>query len=103
MPVAPAICRNLRSLALVLALGLVSSARAVLPLDPPENFFTNLASRLLQQQLSLPFDQIQIAPTNQYSSAVHRVFQVTANIYDAMSTNDSPSVFRPLFLTTDSG
>ena len=47
--------------------------------------------------------EIQIAPTNQYDSAVHRLFQVTANIYDATSTNLYPTVFRPLFETRSNG
>ncbi|HEY1661483.1 MAG TPA: hypothetical protein VGI03_03625 [Verrucomicrobiae bacterium] len=41
--------------------------------------------------------QIEIYPTNQYTPAVHRLLQVTANIYDATSTNHFPAVFRPLF------
>ncbi len=32
-----------------------------------------------------------------YSSSVQRLLQVTANIYDATSTNACPSVFRPTF------
>ena len=41
--------------------------------------------------------QIEIYPTNQYTPAVNRLLQVTANIYDATTTNFYPSVFRPLF------
>src|SRR5436190_3033627 len=76
---------------------------ATLPLQPPEAFFTNVAERLLQQQLGLRLTEIQITPTNQYSAAVHRIFQVTANVYDATSTNPYPSVFRPLFETRSNG
>jgi hypothetical protein len=47
--------------------------------------------------------KVQIAPTNQYDSAVHRIFQVVANIYDAASTNEFASVFRPLFTTNVTG
>jgi hypothetical protein len=78
-------------------------ASAALTLEPPEVFFTNVADRLLQQQLGLRLTDVQIAPTNQYNSAVHRIFQVTANIYDATTTNDSPAVFRPLFNVTSNG
>lgn len=67
----------------------------------PLNFFTNVASRLLSSQLNLNLTCIQIYPTNQYTPAVHRLLQVTANIYDATTTNYYPSVFRPLFWKTN--
>lgn len=35
---------------------------AALPLDPPESFFTNVADRLLQQQLGMRLGEVQIAP-----------------------------------------
>ncbi|HEX4343655.1 MAG TPA: hypothetical protein VH255_09700, partial [Verrucomicrobiae bacterium] len=35
-----------------------------------------------------------------YSSAVQRILQLAANIYDATTTNFYPSVFRPLFTQT---
>src|SRR5436305_7398353 len=87
----------------ILLLFVCTRAIAALSLDPPENFFTNVADRLLQQQLGMRLTEIQIAPTNRYDAAVHRIFQVTANIYDATSTNDFPSVFRPLFETRSNG
>jgi len=71
--------------------------------DSPVGFFTNLASRLLQSELNLNLTRIQIWPTNQYTPAVHRLLQVTANIYDATTNrfNDDyphlPTVFRPRF------
>jgi hypothetical protein len=77
-------------------------------LDSPIGFFTNVANRLLQSQLNLSLNRIQLYPTNQYTPALHRFLQVTANLYDA-TTNRTltdypylPSVFRPLF-TNDSG
>jgi hypothetical protein len=82
---------------------LASLARAALPLNPPEAFFTNLAEKLLQQQMGLRMADIRVSPTNEYSAAVHRIFQVTANIYDAMNTNAYPAVFRPLFTTNAEG
>ncbi len=39
--------------------------------------------------------QIEIYPTNQYTPAVQRLLQVAANVYDATTTNQYPSVFRP--------
>lgn len=68
----------------------------------PAGFFTNLASRLLQSELNVPLERIPLYPTNQYTPAVHRLLQVTANLYDA-TTNvvpalpHLPSVFRPVF------
>jgi hypothetical protein len=63
----------------------------------PIDFFTNVASRALSQELNLNLTQIQIYPTNQYTPAVHRLLQVAANVYDATTTNLYPSVFRPVF------
>jgi hypothetical protein len=74
----------------------------------PVQFFTNLASRLLQSDLNLELTRIQIWPTNQYTPAVHRLLQVTANIYDTTTNRFGddfaylPTVFRPLF-TNDCG
>lgn len=79
------------------------SLPAVGPLDPSGNFFSKLAGRLLRQQLGVELTQIQIAPTNQYDSAMHRLLQVSANVYDATSTNEFPSIFRPLFEPRSNG
>src|SRR5436190_7886084 len=100
--------RNIHRLAwtvIILSLGflVLCPARAAVPLNPPETFFTNIADRLLQQQLGLRLSAVQIAPSNQYDAAVHRIFQVTANIYDATTTNAFPTVFRPLFETRSNG
>ncbi len=84
-------------------LGIVRPAAATPQLNPacPLNFFTNVASRLLSSQLKVNLNHIQIYPTNQYTPAVHRLLQVTANILDATTTNYYPSVFRPLFWKTN--
>lgn len=66
-------------------------------LGDPVGFFTNVASRLLSSELNLDLTRIQVYPTKQYTPAVHRLLQVTANVYDATTTNPYPSVFRPLF------
>ncbi len=63
----------------------------------PDCFFTMVASRLLASEMNVNLSQIEIYPINQYTPAVHRLLQVTANIYDATSTNYFPTVFRPLF------
>jgi hypothetical protein len=92
----------LAGITIVLLCTLLKS-NAALPLDPPESFFTNVADRLLQQQLGMRIGEVQVAPTNHYSAAVHRIFQVAANIYDATSTNELPAVFKPLFDTRANG
>jgi hypothetical protein len=78
-------------------------------------FFTNVAERIFLAQSnefnpfpgtnSLPIRsmmEIPIFPTNQYSTAIHRILQEAANIFDATSTNIYPSVFRPMFGTKGS-
>jgi hypothetical protein len=87
----------------IILFGMIVRTAAALPLQPAEAFFTNVADRLLQQQLGVRLTEIQIAPSNEYSAAVDRLFQVTANIYDATSTNLYPTVFRPLFETRSNG
>jgi hypothetical protein len=70
-------------------------------------FFTNVAERIFLAQ-SNEFNpstnfvirsmvEIPVYPTNRYSSGIHRILQLAANIYDAANTNLYPSVFRPLF------
>jgi hypothetical protein len=77
-------------------------------LESPIGFFTNVASRLLRSELGVDLNRIQIYPTNQYTPSVHRLLQVTANVYDAATNRPIsdypflPSVFRPLF-TNDGG
>lgn len=100
------LARNCRSTVLLLVCALMALARtaaASSPLNPacPPNFFTNVASRLLSSQLNVNLNHIQIYPTNEYTPAVHRLLQVTANILDATTTNYYTSVFRPLFWKTN--
>jgi hypothetical protein len=91
---------------LLSVLALMTMARVSVASPPintscPAGFFTNVASRLLSSQLNVNLARIQIYPTNQYTPAVHRLLQVTANIFDATTTNFYPSVFRPLFWKTN--
>lgn len=67
----------------------------------PNVFFNTVAARLLSSELNMDLSAIPIYPTNQYTPAVHRLLQVTANIYDCTTTNYYPSVFRPLFWKTN--
>ena len=70
----------------------------------PLGFFTNVSSRLLQSEFGLSLNRIQIYPTNQYTPAVHRLLQVTANLWETTTNapDGLPTVFRPLF-TNDNG
>ena len=65
--------------------------------DNPTEFFTNIASRLLTSELNLDLARIQIYPTSQYTPAVHRLLQITVNLYDSTTNNLYPTVFRPYF------
>lgn len=78
-------------------------AAAQLSTTNPVSFFTNLSSRFLQAEFGLNLNQIQIYPTNQYTPAVHRLLQVTANLWETTtdSTNNLPTVFRPRFAVTN--
>ena len=88
---------------------LLAHAGPLVNTDSPIGFFTNVANRLLQSQLGLSLDHIQVFPTNQYTPAVHRLLQVTANLYDATTNRQDtdypylPSVFRPVFANQNSG
>lgn len=102
-------CGWLPGLLLVL-LCLRAQAGPLVTTESPIGFFTNIASRLLSAQMGLDLNHIQVYPTNQYTPAVHRVLQVTANLYDA-ATNQPfasdypflPTVFRPLFRQDTNG
>jgi hypothetical protein len=95
----------------------------------PIQFFTNVAPRLLTNYFGIPAKvnggtnlvcygpngalqfNIEIYPTNYYTPAVHRLLQLTANLYDATTNNGHlinglagypleprfPTVFRPIF------
>ena len=97
-------CLKISFCGLVL-LAFVETTQATPPIatDSPIGFFTNVAARLLSTEINLDLNHIQVYPTNQYTPAVHRLLQVTANIYDGTSTNYYPSVFRPLFSRDASG
>ncbi|MCX6926760.1 MAG: hypothetical protein NT154_26680 [Verrucomicrobia bacterium] len=88
--------------------GLAVHADPLVTTDSPIGFFTNVAARLLQSHLNLSLNRIQLYPTNQYTPSVHRLLQVTANLYDALTNRTItdypyvPSVFRPMF-TNDGG
>lgn len=94
---------RLRVLLCGLALAFIAGKAEATPQATPDPncFFTTVASRLLSEEMGMKLSCIQIYPTNQYTPAVHRLLQVTANIYDCTTTNYYPSVFRPLFWKTN--
>src|SRR5262245_49861117 len=72
-----------------------------LDLGNPTSFFTNVASRFLAD-MNVDLNHIQIYPTNEYTPAVHRLLQLSANLYDATTNRfidggptNYPTVFRP--------
>jgi hypothetical protein len=89
-------------------MAMTATAAPIINNENPVCFFTNVASRLLSTELNVNLTRIEIYPTNQFTPAVHRLLQVTANIYDAStnryydlvpSTNmiALPTVFQPVF------
>ncbi len=94
----------------LLLAGLSADAGPLISTDSPIGFFTNVANRLLQSQLGLSLNHIPVYPTNQYTPAVHRLLQLTANLYDATTNRADlspypylPTVFRPVFTQDTSG
>jgi hypothetical protein len=69
-------------------------------------FFMEVGDRLIREYTNDYFftiTNIMIYPTNLYSVELHRLLQMTANIYDATRNDvgmypDLPTVFRPLFV-----
>jgi hypothetical protein len=85
-------------------------ATPCLKTNSPSDCFNNLASHLLSAELNLDLAGIQVYPTNQYTPAVHRLLQLTANLYDSTTNRADlsgypylPSVFRPLFRRDNGG
>ncbi len=71
-------------------------------------FFENAADRLLRDPNLAPVPGLSITnipiwpPTNNfYTPAVHRLLQVTANIFDATAADPFPSLFRPIFTVSN--
>lgn len=79
----------------------------------PTNFFRAAANRLLRDRgYNFGITNIPIYPTNFYTSGVHQMLQVAANIYDSTTNRVTlsngqypyfPTVFRPLFSRDNTG
>ncbi len=69
----------------------------------PARFVEIAGDRILQNQFNLQMTNIMIWPTNNYNAAVHRAFQLAANIYDSTTNRVvlnpdepfAPTVLRP--------
>jgi hypothetical protein len=62
-----------------------------------ETFFLRTSDALLHRQFGKRLAEVQVSPTNEVTAPIFRIFQLTANLWDATRTNDLPSIFRPLF------
>jgi len=93
--------RRIWLLALCAWLAMFSSASAGTMLDTgdPVGFFTTVADKMLQSTFSFGVTNIPVETNGifVYSPAVQRLLQLSANLYDATTTNFYPTVFRPVF------
>jgi len=76
-----------------------ASARNNLDASNPLGFFTTVADKLLRSTFNFGVTNIPVYSNGVcvYSPAIQRMLQLSANIYDATTTNFYPSVFRPIF------
>jgi len=75
--------RCLPTLALLLSLSLGAHRNPPVNRHSALHSFTHLVTRLLEDQLDLQLGGIQVYPTNQYTPAVHRILQVSANLHES--------------------
>jgi len=74
--------------------------------ETPEQFFEIVAGSLLKEELKVDLHHIPVYPTNGYSPEVHRLLQVTANLFDSTTNRGDaypyfPTCFRPRFGTNE--
>ena len=87
----------------------VNAVGQVLTNWSPIAFFTNVADRLIRDAVKgtnrfagrlipngFSITNIPVYPTNHYTPALHRLLQLSANLYEATRPNPRPVVFRPL-------
>lgn len=110
LPVLPRtakICRCVRLLGICFWLAIINNATAGTAIDAadPVGFFTTVADKLLRNNFSFGVTNIPVATNGVfvYSPAVQRLLQLSANLYDATTTNFYPTVFRPMFNRDNSG
>jgi hypothetical protein len=82
-----------------------ASAATTLNVADPVSFFTTIADKALRSTFSFGISNIPVQSNGVfvYSPAVQRLLQLSANVYDATTTNFYPIVFRPVFNRGSSG
>jgi hypothetical protein len=82
-----------------------SSARTLPDPNDSVGFFTTVADKMLHSTFDFGVTNIPVCSNGVlvYSPAVQRILQLSANIYDATTTNFFPSVFRPCFSQDTNG
>jgi hypothetical protein len=94
---------NIRAclLSLIVSLAIVcgASARPTLDTGDPVGFFTTVANKMLLDTFSYGVTNIPVYSNSVfvYTPSVQRLLQLSANIYEASTTNFYPTIFRPLF------
>jgi hypothetical protein len=102
--IATALCCLLTCSGSLFANASPAAASASVDHETATQFFMRVGDHLLRSQLNLTLTNLSIHPANHYSGDVHRILQVTANLYDSMNSREEshpccPTVFRPLFGT----
>jgi hypothetical protein len=82
-----------------------ASAQTTLNTGDPVGFFTTIANKMLLQTFGFGVTNIPVYSNgvSVYTPSVQRLLQLSANIYDASTTNFYPTVFRPLFSVDQQG
>ncbi len=74
-------------------------AKPALDANDPLGFFTTVADKMLRSTFSFGVTNIPVYSNgvSVYTPSVQRLLQLSANIYEASTTNFYPTVFRPVF------
>ena len=80
-------------------------AKPVLDAKDPLGFFTTVADKMLRSTFSFGVTNIPVYSNgvSVYTPSVQRLLQLSANIYEASTTNFYPTVFRPVFQNDNLG
>jgi hypothetical protein len=80
-------------------------AKPVLDAKNPLGFFTTVADKMLRSTFSFGVTNIPVYSNgiSVYTPSLQRLLQLSANIYEASTTNFYPTVFRPVFQSDSFG
>jgi hypothetical protein len=80
-------------------------AKPALDAKDPLGFFTTVADKMLRSTFSFGVTNIPVYSNGVlvYTPSVQRLLQLSANIYEASTTNFYPTVFRPVFQNDNLG